>query len=149
MIELLPRVFADASWTLAQAQAEDLDRVGQIIHSWSSHELAAPGWLIALLVALLLGVLLVMWLRNRDRSRQRVAPMNLFRQAAGHVGLGLSEQTLLIRIARHEQLPSALVLMLSPDTLTHHARRYVESMPPGRRASISRKVQAIGEFLFD
>jgi len=131
------------------AQQSDRDRLGEIVHSWSSHELAAPGWLFAMLALLVLIVLVVLYIRRRPISREKAAPANLFRQAAAHIGLGLTEQSLLIRIAKHNQLPSALVLMLSPHTLTHHAREYVESLPERRRRAVSKQVQAIGESLFD
>ena len=94
-------------------------------------------------------VVLGLWLWKRSQSRDlRTAPILTFRRVAAALGLGLSDQLMLIRIARHEALPSPLTLVLSPATLAHHASHYTERLSPPLRPHVLARVASISTALF-
>ena len=105
----------------------------------------------ALLVSLgLLLLVVAIWGRRWHRQRHlRSAPLLVFHQLAGQMGLSLKQQWLLVRIAHQQSLPTPLTLMLSGATLAHHAGRYAESASAHRRESLTAKVDAIAAVLFD
>jgi len=85
------------------------------------------------------------WRRRREHSR----PINVFKRVARKVGLHPADQHLLMRIARHQNLPSPLTLLLSATTLRHHAHFYAEAQPARQRPQIMGRIAAIRRDLFD
>ncbi|MFA9477693.1 hypothetical protein ACERK3_05225 [Phycisphaerales bacterium AB-hyl4] len=107
------------------------------------------GWVI-LSGSVLLFILAIVWVWNWWKQRnEQPRPWWVFYRTASHMGLTLREQWLLVRIARHERLPSPLTLMLSRRTLGHHARQYLARRSQHRRAAIIRRLLAIRSALFD
>ncbi len=87
--------------------------------------------LVALLV-LLAGVAL--WLyRLHRRKVLTTGPMGLFHRTANELGLGLTEQWLLYRVATQQGLPTPLTLLLSPATLRRHGYAYASQLPLHKR----------------
>jgi len=87
------------------------------------------------------------WQRHKQRHL-RSEPMLTFHQIAATMGLSLKQQWLLVRIARSEELPTPLTLMLSSATLSHHARRFAESTGPRRHPTTGNEVVSIARVLF-
>ncbi|MEE9211554.1 MAG: hypothetical protein V3U29_02770 [Phycisphaeraceae bacterium] len=100
--------------------------------------------------AVLLLVIAALWLGKRHQQRHlRPRPLATFNQIAAAMGLSLNDRWLLIRIARHQDLPSPLTLILSSPTLHHYAQCYTQAIHPVRRHAVANHVTAIGQRLFD
>jgi len=84
------------------------------------------------------------WRRRREQSQ----PINVFKRVAKRVGLHPADQHLLMRIARHQNLPSPLTLLLSATTLRHHAHYFAEAQPPRQRPQIMGRIAVIRRDLF-
>lgn len=101
-------------------------------------------------VGLLIALALSLWLWQRVRVRSvRDAPNLLFRRAAGEIGLSAVDQRLLERIARHQGLSSPLTLLMSPNTLDHHASHYVRTLPMGEARAVQQGVARVREVVFE
>jgi hypothetical protein len=128
----------DARWVRIGQMLKNFDSSGAMNWSW----IAVAGTGVAL-------ILLGLWLWQRSRSRHlRTAPILTFRRVAAALGLGLSDQLMLIRIARHEVLPSPLTLVLSPATLAHHATHYTEHLSAPQRPDVLSRVANLSKALF-
>lgn len=91
-----------------------------------------------------------LWLRDHWRSRHvRSAPLLTFIYVARTLGLSPADCWLLIRIARQQNLPSPLTLILSDNTLQWHGRQYADSVVPFRRSALQRRLRTISACLFD
>ncbi len=101
-------------------------------------------------VSVLLAVLGGLWLWRWHKTRhERPRPFATFNHAADQMGLSLSDQWLLTRIARQQKLPTPLTLMLAAGTLQHHGEQYIQTVKPtGRRKSIATRIAAIHWLLF-
>lgn len=98
----------------------------------------------------LITVLLAVWGMRRYRAEQlEAAPLMTFRRIAVKLDLSLSQQWLLVRIARQQALPSPLTMLLSPATFAHHAALYLEHARPSRRHRERITLNAIARLLFD
>ncbi len=148
--EAPPASSAAACWAwpvLAQASAEvDWQAIGEHFRGGSAMSL---GW-IAAAAGLLMLLLVVLSMRKlRDRAEASSAPMLVFRRVAEHAGVSLSDQWLLIRIARQQQLPTPLALLLSPGTLMHHGAAYAAGLSDRRRRVTLIRLDALRQELFD
>ncbi|MEX0777105.1 MAG: hypothetical protein WD042_15480 [Phycisphaeraceae bacterium] len=100
----------------------------------------------AVVLAVLLGLGVRRWW---GQQQGQAAPLRTFSHIAGDLGLTWVEQWLLWRIARQQQLPTPLTLLISPATLDHHAGRYVQSLASPRQVQRAEaKTQAIRRRLF-
>jgi hypothetical protein len=136
-----------AAWSLAAA--DDADAYWQQISMHFSSGSGLSMWWIAIATGLLLTLIAVLSMRTiRDRAEAKSAPMLVFRRVAEHVGLGASDQWLLIRIARQQELPTPLALLLSPGTLTHHAAAYAAQQGDRKGRLTMLRVDAICRDLF-
>jgi len=132
---------------LSQSTPDGPQRFRAIIRSFHDNR-QGPGLLFAVLALFTLS-LLAMWLFRRYQERHlRSRPMQTFNHLAAELGMTLADQWLLVRIARAENLPSPLTLLLSHATLHHHAHSYAQRLSPRRRARIRRTLHALTETLF-
>ena len=120
-----------------------------LVDHWSSHRLLSLRFILVflmMLLVLLCGLRIWHLYRNRHARQQPIAS---FVSVARLLGLDWPQQWILIRIARHQGLPSPLTLLLSAATLRHHAQRYVKSIVRYRRAKVSDCVSSVQRILFN
>lgn len=125
-----------------------MEQLRAVSEHWGSDAAAPLRWILVAVGALLIAlgtVLLVRWWRGRHLRSQ---PWQIFRQVAAVAELGLRDQWLLVRIARHQKLPTPLTLLLSGRTLRVHGREYAEALAPWRRAAIMQRIATIRRHLF-
>lgn len=103
-------------------------------------------------VAILTVVLVLVgcW-RSGQFRRLRPTSLRIFNQVIQGLGLARSEISLLVCIARQQQLPSPLTLVLSAATLDHHVRAYAQSIAADsrRRGQVENQIRHIKQVLFD
>lgn len=87
--------------------------------------------------------------RWHQRRHERSAPLGIFHRIAAQMGLTLRQEWLLVKIARHQSIPTPLTLLLSGSTFAHHAKPFIEAASRRRRRAITAKVQVIAVRLFD
>lgn len=139
--------------TLAQADPVNPPRqprvnLREVQYHFSGDSMIPIEWIVVAtgLVLLVIGAMsLYRWWKTRHL---RSNPMLVYYQIGVGLDLSLSDLWLLYRIARREHLPTPLTLMMSPNTLHHHAERYVERMSPGRAEVITRHVARISRTVF-
>ncbi|MEX0653092.1 MAG: hypothetical protein WD534_06585 [Phycisphaeraceae bacterium] len=124
------------------------ERLRAIGDHWGDTTLPANSVIVAGSILLAVMLLVALWIGWKQR-RAQPRPWRVFHRVARHMGLTWREQWLLVRIARHGQLPSPLTLMLSRRTLGYYTKQYVAGRPPRRRATVVRRVVAIRQALFD
>lgn len=139
--------------TLAQAVAKvgiPADRVESVRDAFRN-EGDATGmfrWVLAL-GALLLGLMLAVWVQQWLQQRRLSSrPIRVFHGLASDLGISLADQWLLVRIAHQQDLPTPLTLLLSPQTLRHHACDYVRVLKPPTRARTLARVARLRRRLF-
>lgn len=102
------------------------------------------------IAALLLGGVMVIvsgW-RSGKLFGLRSAPRRIYRQVIGDFGFTHSEKRLLVRIARQQQLPTPLTLLLSATTFEHHVGDYARATDPRPRAKFDARVERVREIIF-
>ena len=108
-----------------------------------------PPFYILLPATILIISLIVLLVHLRARRRhQESSPLTTFRELAHVLNLPYLDQWLLIRIARQQKLPTPLTLLLSPNTLTHHAHLYALNKPGYLRQHILRRTQTLQQRIF-
>jgi len=106
-------------------------------------------WPVLLGFAVLLILIAVLYVRRLHQLRQlQSLPLATFVQIATALNIALTDQWLLLRIARHDALSTPLTLLLSPTTLRHHAQHYLSSIAVWRRTRASRRLGAIEQMVF-
>ncbi|MCE9592096.1 MAG: hypothetical protein K8S99_16440 [Planctomycetes bacterium] len=125
-----------------QARLEQVTR-GFRHQPWGATEMI---FVAILVLIVLMAYVLYRWQRER---RQRSTPMLTFHYAAEQMGLEMRDELLLARIARVQELPSPLTLMLSRGTLRHHTARYLKTLSPGQAARINRRIEGVERLLFE
>ena len=105
-------------------------------------------------VAIALGILLlfagiyqlVRMLRKPGATKSM--KRTVFTALADELGLSIRQQWLLVRVAQQQALPTALALLLSADTYTHHSRKYVQHLPPKAGEVANHQLDAIRRRVF-
>lgn len=117
---------------------------------FSGEGLMPVGPLLAVVALIAVVLILIRGWRSGLFSRRTVTPVSIFRHVIRDWGLARSEVSLLIRIARQQQLPSPLTLVLSAATLDHHVRAYAKSIADGshRHIQLDSQVRHIAHVLF-
>lgn len=141
-------IFAQASVTATFQAAEGRFRISEITENFSSQPMIPLEWVMVgtgLVMVAISGLSIHHWWRHRHL---RSSPLLIFNRVAGRCELGLSDQWLLWRIARHQSLPTPLTLMLARSTLGHHGRAFVKSRAPWRRAPLMGRLEQIRRTLF-
>jgi hypothetical protein len=125
------------------------ERARHIFGNWPQSNDVFPastlGWILLALLMVLLAIWLKQWYKNRPIDP---TPNRLFRKLARQLQLGLWDQWLLLRIAREQQLPSPLTLLLSRSTLLHHGSAYAAEVVAVRSPWIRKRVEKIAVRLF-
>lgn len=133
-----PPAPVDERWTRMSEMLEHFDSSGAL-NTW---------WIALVLVGVLL-LIFGLWLgQRRRRGEVHAAPIATFRKVAGALGLPLSDQVLLIRLAHQENLPSPITLLLSPATLAHHASHHAAQLNGRRGRALLDRTEAISQVLF-
>lgn len=139
----IPNVLAQTADMEPTKSYGGLDSAGEKFRVWHSDGIMDARYLIAAL-AIVGGVLLVASsVRAYHHRDRRSRPLLVFMHLARVLPLSWSDQWLLWRIARFQQLPSPLTLMLSPATLRHHALTYAADLPGAARLSTMMRIRAI------
>ena len=143
---LVPTLLATRLLAQSQNRVVDLSEVSRSIVEGRGD---VPFNLLLLALGLFLLLLSgVSLFRAVTGGRWRKRPSWLAWQLARRVGLSFGELWLLHRIARHETLPSALVLMLSPSTLEHHSQQFTHGMSGDAKARYRAKIERIRHKIF-
>jgi len=138
------------------AQANDnsylLSEKGRLVQEftkhWSGSELLDMTGIAVVAVGLVcVAGAWVAWRRYRTRD-QRSHPGAVFRHIARRVGLGWFDRRLLTSIAREQQLPSPITLLLSSATFSHHADAHAQDMPTARAARFHARCARLKRSLF-
>lgn len=87
------------------------------------------------------------WIGLR-RLWERATPLRLYMNIAGQAGLGLTDCWWLWCVARRQKLTSPITLLLSRDTLTHHAQRFTATLTSYNAAYVSSRLRGIEHHLF-
>ena len=134
---------------LAEVSPEKLKELGKaFVQPAGENRYLPPAWTFAALVVLLVLALTGMWLWERyKKTREQSTPFRVFRRIARELGLGLSDQLFLARIAHQQRLPSPLTLIFSHATLDHPARLYAAGLVEFRRAGVLDRVARIRDRL--
>ena len=98
----------------------------------------------------LIGVVTAIWGWGKIRTlRRRPGGMLIYLRLALSLGMTFGQTTLLIRIARRQELPSPLTLLLASDTLAHHGRKFAATRPAKARPSVRQRLAEIGRLVFE
>jgi hypothetical protein len=107
-------------------------------------------WLLGLMVGSVVLLLGFMWWRNKVKSEQQAdSHAGEFRRLATVLNLSKPDRTLLVRIARTNQLPTPITLLLSPGTLIHCAQAHARSLSAVKSAVVKQQIKRIGDAAFD
>jgi hypothetical protein len=147
MIDLMPMIAQasdaaeDRPWHRIVQGLYDIEFFDSSLHLRAS-------WLIwiGLIVVLIIAGLWA-WRQYRMRRLQSL-PLMIFHQAASQLGIRLSDQWLLQRIANQQHLPSPLTLLMSPNTLGYHAEAYLARVAGPNRARIAFRLHTLSRELF-
>ena len=98
----------------------------------------------------LLGALIgALWFRHwRSTLDQRPCPLLVFHQVAQDLGLSLSDEWVLYRLAARQALRGPLTLLVSQAALEHHAGAQAESLGLAWRAPFLSRIRAIERKVF-
>ncbi len=121
--------------------------LNESMNQWGG-DLLDVRWIFFALSVLVLVMAGIYIYRRVHRAPGDAAPLITFNDVAGRLGLSWRGRWLLIRIARQQQLPTPLALLLAPGTLSHHTKRYAAAMQPGRRQRTIVAVNALGKSLY-
>ena len=126
--------------------------VDEMFSNWQwitdSEPLMSPMWAlvaIAVVLVILLIVKLVERMRNKDRKD---GPLLVFHQVAKQLGVDISTQWLLIRVAQQQNLPTPLTLLICGSTFVHHSKAYVKSLPAHRQKLLLAQLSKTHQRLF-
>ncbi len=122
----------------------------ELSRSWhfSSGDLASP-WSLLVATAIVAAIIGALWLFGWLRKRHpHLTPLRIYLSVAGALGLTLTDQWLLLRIARRQRLPSPITLLLSSGTLQFHASKFADHLSLARRRRVLRRVDHIRRTLF-
>ena len=124
-------------------------RAAAISRSFSFRE-TALSWhaIVAGLVVLALVLVLVRAWQMAKTGDKQSRPGALFMRIAEQLKLHWTDSWLLWRIARQQNLPSALTLLLSRNTLLTHAEGYAARMSARRRDRVLRHANRLAQTLF-
>lgn len=136
-------ILADASGT------PDWESVREVFrHDGPGQTYAAVRWVLLIAAIALLFILARQVFITSRRLKLKSRPMQIFNRLAGEMGVSLADQWLLMRIAKHEQLPTPITLMLSSATLRHHTDHYMKTLAGRRRDKVMAQVAGISAALF-
>jgi hypothetical protein len=123
--------------------------IRDISKHWGGASVIDVQWLFiaaGVVIVFVSGLSLHRWWKHRH---SRPSPVWVFLAICHELKLGMADQWLLWRIARHQQLPTPLTLLLSRSTLGFHAQAYASSLSESRKARVLRRSTAIGRQLFE
>jgi hypothetical protein len=142
---------AQAAPTGSDRPIAQWERTAQLIFkdAFENIDRAFPTSGFVMALAGLLIMLLALWGYKSARQRRYAAsPAVIFHRLGDHVGLSLQDQWLLLRISRQQALPTPITLMLSGTTLDHHARAYIDRLPPRSRDAARTRIKKIALKIF-
>ena len=142
LFELVQRRTMETGGALTKASLKDIQ------DNWSDGTTMPIQWIVLAAGMLLVSFSVISLYRWWKSGQIWSSPLVIFYRLASDVGLDMSDQWLLWCIARREDLPSPLTLLMSPATLAHHARRYAEHVSPRRSRLVLDHAGAIGRKLF-
>ena len=127
----------------------DEGRAAAISQSFSVRE-STLSWraVVTGLVVLALVLVIARGYQMAKTNELRSRPTTLFLRVAEQLKLNWSDCWLLWRIARQQNLPSAITLLLSRNTLLTHAEGFAACMPERRRERVLNHAQRVAHTLF-
>lgn len=127
----------------AENPKEAIDISTMFKEHWHSDDLVDTNILL-IAACMLFGVLLIIYsVRAYQRRHEQAHPLTTFNAIAAELQLSVGEKLTLIRIARHDNLPTPLALLLSPATLHHHAKSFAADLGPAARQKVIFRVRQI------
>lgn len=122
-------------------------RLAQVHENWGGQTMIPVQWIVIALGVVLIVVGALAFRQWSLASDRRPRPWRVFYSVANSLGLPLYDQWLLMRIARHEALPTPLTLLLSPRTMRYHAQQFADAHPR-RKAAVMTRVANIRRTVF-
>lgn len=98
------------------------------------------------LAVLIAGIAII---RQIHLQRLHSHPLRTFRLVASNLGLTLSDQWLLVRVAGRSKLKSPITLLLSPTTFTHHASVFVTPLTGAKRERVQHSLDDLRRRVFE
>jgi len=135
----------DSIFILAQLSRDELARA---IRGGFNRESSAPALLLVFFLALVGAMLWLAWRNRTLHAPADATPLRLFNDLARELHLSLMQRWLLIRIARAQNLPSAITLLVSPHTLRHHAAAYSKSLSNRKRTRTLKQIATLRRSVF-
>ena len=124
----------------------------EIFANWQwitdAEPLMSVPWAVVAISFILLIVLTVKLVQWRKAKNRQDGPLLVFNQVARKLGLDISSQWVLIRMAQQQNLPTPLTLLICDSTFSYHAKSYVKSFPPNRQKSILNQLKTVHHHLF-
>lgn len=136
-----------AQTSLAQIPNDRVDSVREAFRN-SGDFTQAFRWVIVTITLITL-MLVGIWLQRFIQQRRLMSrPIRIFHTLANELKVPLADQWLLVRIANQQSLPTPLTLLLSPETLRHHANHYAQALPPAQRDLTMARVEKLRQKVF-
>lgn len=133
----------------ANEKAEPVNLGDVFRKHWHSDDLVDTN-LLLVAACILFGILLIMYSMRTFKQRKHSAhPLTTFNVIAAELKLSMSEKWLLVRIARQQDLPTPLALLLSPATLRHHALRFASDLGPAGKQKVLFRIREIRQRLMN
>jgi len=124
-------------------------RAQEVFKGWDNTTEMFPvrslGYILAGVLLVLAILVIRQWYQNRPADPKS---STIFRRLAGELHLGLRDQWLLVRIARHQKLPSAITLLLNRKTFAYHAKAYIADLAEIRRPGVAQAVENLMKRVF-
>lgn len=128
-------------------EREKLKEVSKHINDGIKHDLPWELLLVGLGLTLV-GITLISLHRWWKRRQDDPSALVLFSAIARKAGLGWSDRLTLWRVARANDLPSPIALLLARGALRHYADQYALAKPGRARQRLDRRVARIEAELF-
>lgn len=110
--------------------------------------LMSTPWAVAIISIILVFVMILQLIKWRKTKNRQDGPLLVFNQVARKLGLDISTQWFLIRMAQQQNLPTPLTLLICDSTFSYHAKSYVKSLPVNRQKTILNQLKKIHHHLF-
>lgn len=145
MLDLAPLQLA----LLAQAKPKPLASPSEVSEHFNHGRWDLPWELVVVGIGMVLASIAAISLfRWWQRRHDDPTPLMLFSAIARKAGLSWGERILLWRIARSEELPTPIALLLARGTLTHYATRFARKQSPRTRERVLSRVNQLKGRLF-
>lgn len=134
--------------TQAQTQAQPDDQAKHTIWNTNFGE-GAVSWLLFIFFGIALFFAIRWLIKQRHLYVKRMQPIRLFYAFASEIGLSHNQAKQLQLIAKRVELTSPFTLILSPRTLEHFTKMYLNQLSSKQSEKVRSEINQIKHSLFD